>query len=733
MILSTQNQPILTKNFKSLDAYKYFVAGWVKQVLVWQESILCLEREMTEKITEKLLLEKGSPKTKRLEDIKTLKLSKLGLKCSDLPVKLLSRLQSLERCDLSGNRLQEFPKNLELPKLRFLDLSDNQMEDVTSMASLCSLEEVMMEDNLYITVSDNYKLMTLLPNLRSYNGKDITSTANHVRFVFTENLRTRIVALWEKSYSLPVPVTSNKMAVLEEDFVNAVRKQVKYGPNSVSDFTKWKVEIMAREYLRSLTEEDSSNEEVSTTIKRKETPLSTYSDVRLIPRKKSRSDPEDAVIPATRRQCSLVPRRVPAKKEAVSGCLTTPVNRVKSGPKNESNDDLIKSINKTQPVRLQPLHVLQCHSKQDNSEDFSTQLWACAFQPQQDSSGSRIVATCGGDSLCLIDCETGMVMKKYKVTGEEFFSLAWSTVLMSRGGGASAQPCNILAAGGKRGLVKLIHPRCNVAYGEFRVSRRALSILRFNHRQGNFLFTGSYDNKIVLWDIGGIDSTYNFKVVQLLTLESSSTPLHICLPPTKPDAQLLAACEDGLHWYNTQLAPKGGTKRSIEAEVTFPVYKNEDKDLNYHTVDGLAFLTDDIVASKNFSYSCIYLWSWSQTRSQRRDKNGHVRAAVLAELRWANTEIPYLALSTCPGRSYIVCGDNEGKLWTYHITKLQTDNFQTGKPIEPTEVLQWPAPVRQGLGPLEGPSINSVAIDPEFQYLVALSDKNMVMVWKRTP
>lgn len=32
--------------------------------------------------------------------------------------------------------------------------------------------------------------------------------------------------------------------------------------------------------------------------------------------------------------------------------------------------------------------------------------------------GGRLVATCGGDSLCVIDCETGMVMKKYKVPGE---------------------------------------------------------------------------------------------------------------------------------------------------------------------------------------------------------------------------------------------------------------------------------------------------------------------------
>lgn len=75
---------------------------------------------------------------------------------------------------------------------------------------------------------------------------------------------------------------------------------------------------------------------------------------------------------------------------------------------------------------------------------------------------------------------------------QEFFSLAWSSVLMSRGDGGSAQLCSILAAGGKRGVVKLLHPRNNVAYGEFRASRKALSVLRFHQQQGNLLFSKSH-------------------------------------------------------------------------------------------------------------------------------------------------------------------------------------------------------------------------------------------------
>ena len=48
-----------------------------------------------------------------------------------------------------------------------------------------------------------------------------------------------------------------------------------------------------------------------------------------------------------------------------------------------------------------------------------------------------------------------------------------------------------------------------------------------------------------------------------------------------------------------------------------------------------------------------------------------------------------------------------------------------------SQVLEWPSPVLTDKGPVEGPTINSVAMDPELRYLVALTDKNMVVVWKR--
>uniref|UniRef100_A0A8C2C8W8 Leucine-rich repeat and WD repeat-containing protein 1 n=1 Tax=Cyprinus carpio TaxID=7962 RepID=A0A8C2C8W8_CYPCA len=771
-----------------------------------------------EKITEKILLEKSSPKTNKLEQIKILNLSRMGLKSEDLPVPLLSKLCSLEQLDLSGNLLQEIPKGLCLPSLKILNCSNNDMEDVVSLEALRNIEELRLEDNLYLTVNDEHKVIFLLPKLRMFNGKDISSTAHHIRHGSTEILRKRVIGVWERSFGLPDPITAQSLAAVEKRFVVAACTQIKYGPNSLSEYTKWRVEMIAKEYLKSLTSsEEGGNITDTTPTKENETPaerrtrdlggnsivspqkrirnnsevvteasprkssrLASAAPVEASPRKSKRvtSTPQktDPMMSSPRKHARMTnvgtPEGSPRKssrlenasktespRRAAKSVISTPTSRPAKGesPRKTTKDQTTsqqskqktaKTENNTprktagaklkvtqEPVSLQPLHVLQCHSRQDSPDDFSTQLWACAFEPPQEcsdggiSGGSRTVATCGGETLCVIDCESGHVLKKYKVPGEEFFSLAWSTVLMSRTGG-SGRPCNILAAGGKRGLVKLIHPRVNLAFGEFRASRRAISIMRFSPRNASFLFTGTYENKIFLWDISGLDRDYNFKISKLLVLETGSTPLHLSLLPTSPDTHLLSGCDDGLYVFDIQIS-KNTQKRNEEMEIVFPVYKKKDKKNTYRTIDGLSFLSDDIVASKSHMQGSIYLWSWSATRASWNGRKKEVPAVVLAELQWSSTDIPYLSLGTCPGYGYVVCGDERGRLWMYHITDTMVENFKSGKTISATEVLEWPSPVRAGKGALEGPSINGIAMDPDLHYLVALTDKNMAVVWKR--
>jgi len=729
------------------------------------------------KITQEVLFEKGTPRATKLQQIKTLNLSRLGLKIKDMPVSLLSQLTGLEDLDLSGNLLQHMPEGLCLPSLRVLDLSDNDMEDIMSLQALEALEELSLEDNLYLTLNDQHKAIFLLPKLRMFNGKDISSMANHIRHVASGILRKRVVEIWEGNFKLPSPPTPESLSKMEKSFINDASLRVKYGPSSLSLYTKWRVEMIAREHFQSLVP-------TKETARAQNAPSAAKDDgVTLTPlKRKLTEEAEDDKDESDVRQVRCTPKRARAAtvvatptKESPrkSSCIQTTPRKVGRPPKNKNNAEKesstptkrqrailkeeVKPITpqkkqtRTQsrtetgtpqkpiqrisedPVCLQPIHVLQCHSKQDDPDDFKTQLWACAFEPAADSaeggSWESTVATCGGESICLIDCEMGTVLKKYKVPGEEFFSLAWSWLQMTVKG-APSRPCSILAAAGKRGVVKLIHPKANLAFGEFRASRRSVSILRFSPCHKSYLFAGSYDNKITMWDIGTIDTDYNFKVSQLLVLETDSTPLNLALPPSSADKHLLAACDDGLQCFNIQLNANT-QKRTMQMEITFPVYAKRDKTNNYRTIDGLSFLSDDVVASKSHMQGAIYLWSWSQTlaASSKKDK---VAAKILAELQWSDTDVPYLSLNTCSSHGYAVCGDDKGRLWTYHITERMKANFKSGKPISTAEVLEWPSPVRDGLGTVEGPSINSVVMSQDLRYLVALSDKNMVVIWKKT-
>ncbi|XP_041096815.1 leucine-rich repeat and WD repeat-containing protein 1 [Polyodon spathula] len=803
-------------------------------------------------ITLKLLLERGSPKSTQLEKIKSLNLSDLSLENTDLDSTLLRRLTSLEELDVSGNLLTELPARLPLPALRRLNCTNNQLEEVTSLKQFRMLEELSIEDNLYMTISDSYKLMFLLPKLRRLNGKEITSTANHVRFVASEELSKRVSGLWERNFQeqLPSSPSAAQARVLGKEFVKVAETQVKYGASSLSDYTKWRVRMIARDLLSSRLgvhceasseEEDLSESESGSDVReeagseqnrvpaakrkeissesspRKRTCLSVADDItqsaehsprrsarfenvstandkaglspgvklRESPRKSVQSlrsprkldqtqqSPRKAVQSQPSPSKSIMSLRSPRKAEQPEQILRKPVV-IKESPRKVdlpktvmsqpdiSMDTPRKSQRRRQeketarkgqgeegekeqgsrtpcrkskdPITLKPLHFLQCHSKQNSPDDFSTQLWACAFEPQIDSGGgsngrsSRTVATCGGESVCVIDCETGSVLNKYKVSGEQFFSLAWSTTTLLTGDGRGHR-VSVLAAAGSRGVVKLIHPKASLAYGEFRASRRAVSTLRFSPAQESFLFTGTYDRKIILWDIGGLDCEYNFKVSQLLFLEAASIPLHLRLVPSSPEQRLLAACEGGLLLFDIQLS-KNQLKRSSELEFHFPIYKKEEEENEFHLVDSLSFLNNDIVVSKSAMQGSIYLWSWSKTLASRK-KSREVEVEILAELQWSSTELPYISLSTCPGEDYVVCGDEKGDLWTYEVSQCLRARAKTDKMIPPTQILRWPAPNRKGHGLIAGTSVNSIAMDPELQYLVALTDKNIAAVWKR--
>ncbi|CAM9710150.1 unnamed protein product [Bubo scandiacus] len=667
------------------------------------------------KITTELLLERAVPRSTRLRKIETLNLSKLQLKTGDLDPRLFSRLRHLQKLDLSDNLLDKFPNSLTLPDLRVLNCNNNKLEDVTALKQFPLLEELTYENNVYLTLNDDYKVMFLLQNLRLLNGKDITKLANHVRRVNSRKLTSKVTAHWEKFFrdQLPEKYTAEQVKSIKKKFLKSVQTNVVYGPSSLSEFTRWRVKMIAEEFLA----------------------YSLGLELNTDPEPEEKMDESEEESTESRREAA----------EDVDQVTVTPGKRKRNNSKPGSGNKKSKSKANTEEeaedVSAEPLHFLQCHSKGNSREDFKTQLWSCVFEPLLDCgarkdpivSSSRTVATCGGESVCLIDCETGTVLKKYKVATEEFFSVAWTTLTMVIGD--SRKKChNILAAAGRRGIVKLIHVAADFCYGEIKAHKKPIATVCFSPTRETHLFTASYDKRIALWDIGIPDCDYNFKASQLLLLEALSIPLRIALVPTCPDQYLLAGCESGCFAWNIKL-DKEQKSRPFEVLFQFP---DEDGGMTTsHRVDGVAFLNNDVVVSKSSKLGCIYLWSWSRSFDTKgKGCQRTVGAVILAELEWSTTDLSYLTLSTCPAKEYVFCGDEKGSVWMYNLSNYTTawssaKGKRSDKRIPPSQILKWPE-LQANKEQLTEVLINNVVSDPAFTYLVVLTSVNITAIWKKS-
>ncbi|NXG58878.1 LRWD1 protein, partial [Hemiprocne comata] len=642
-------------------------------------------------------------------------LSKLQLKTGDLDPRLFSRLRHLQKLDLSDNLLDKFPNSLTLPDLRVLNCNNNKLEDVTALKQFPLLEELTYENNVYLTLNDDYKVMFLLQNLRLLNGKDITKLANHVRRVNSRKLTSKVTAHWEKFFrdQLPEEHTAEQVKSIKKKFLKSVQTNVVCGPSSLSEFTRWRVKMIAEEFLSySLGLELNTDPEPEEKMEENEEE-STES-----PSEAAEDEAQVMVTPSKRKR-----------------------NNSKSRSKNKRSKTQANTKEEAEDVSAEPLHFLQCHSKGNSREDFKTQLWSCVFEPLLDSgvrkdpivSSSRTVATCGGESVCLIDCETGTVLKKYKVATEEFFSVAWTTLTMAISDGRKKSH-NILAAAGRRGIVKLIHVAADFCYGEIKAHKKPIATVCFSPTQETHLFTASYDKRIALWDIGIPDCDYNFKASQLLVLEALSIPLRIALVPTCPEQYLLAGCESSCLAWNIKLDNEQ-KNRPFEAIFQFP---DEDGGMTTsHRVDGLAFLNDDVIVSKSSKLGCIYLWSWSRSFDAKgKGCQRTVSAVILAELEWSTTNMSYLTLSTCPAKGYVFCGDENGSVWMYNLSGYTTawssaKGKRSDKRIPPAQILKWPE-LRANGEQLSEILVNNVVSDPTFTYLVVLTSVNVTAIWKKS-
>ncbi|XP_022275306.1 leucine-rich repeat and WD repeat-containing protein 1 isoform X3 [Canis lupus familiaris] len=593
-------------------------------------------------LSARLLMQRGRPKSDRLGKIRSLDLSGLKLLSEHLDPKLLSRLKQLQELDLSNNQLETLPANLGLSHLRVLRCANNQLGDVTALCQFPQLEELSLEGNPFLTVSDNLKVSFLLPKLRKVNGKDASSTCSQV-----ENLNREL---------------TSRVRMISEELVASGGIQVR--------------------------EADVPERPPKATAAR---------EPRAKPVALKRPDDTPLSLSPNKRVCT------------------------------SSSSAHVEGSDGSQPT-LEPLHFLQCHSKNNSPRDLETQLWACAFEPAweegQAGATSQTVATCGGEAVCVIDCQTGIVLHKYKAPGEEFFSVAWTALTVVTQAGHKKR-WSVLAAAGLRGLVRLLHVRAGFCCGVIRAHKKAIATLCFSPTHETHLFTASYDKRIILWDLGVPNHDYEFQASQLLTLDTASIPLRLCPVASCPDTYLLAGCEGGCCCWDVRL-DQPQKRRVCEVEFVF----SEGAEAAGRRVDGLAFVNEDVVASKGNSLGTICLWSWSQTW-MGRGKQSTLAVVVLARLQWSPTKLAYFSLSTCPDEGIVLCGDEEGNVWVYDVRHILTQPPpRPAAPQAPTQILKWPQP--WALGQMVTKTmVNTVVANPTFTYLTALTDSNIVAIWKR--
>ncbi|XP_012495774.1 PREDICTED: leucine-rich repeat and WD repeat-containing protein 1 [Propithecus coquereli] len=642
-------------------------------------------------LSARLLMQRGRPKSDRLGKIRILDLSGLKLISEHLDPKLMCRLTQLQELDLSNNQLETLPDNLGLSHLRILRCGNNQLRDVTALCQFLQLEELSLEGNPFLTVNDNLKVSFLLPKLRKVNGKDASLACSQVENLNRE-LTNRVTAHWEKFMAAVGPEEKDEKA--QADFVKSAVRDVRYGPESLSEFTQWRVQMISEELVASggtlVHEADNPQRHPKAAAAHKPR-------ARLVALK--RPDDVPLNLSPNKRACASLSAQVEGSPVGSNGGQPAP--------------------------KLEPLHFLQCHSKNNSPDDLKTQLWACAFEPAwEEGATSQTVATCGGEAVCVIDCQTGIVLHKYKAPGEEFFSVAWTALMVVTQTGHKKR-WSVLAAAGLRGQVRLLHVRAGFCCGVIRAHKKAIATLCFSPTHETHLFTASYDKRIILWDIGVPNQDYEFQASQLLMLDTTSIPLRLCPVASCPDAYLLAGCEGGCCCWDVRL-DQPQKKRVCEVEFVF----SEGSEASARRVDGLAFVNDDVVASKGNGLGTICLWSWRQTWVGRGHQST-VAVVVLARLQWSPTELAYFSLSACPDEGIVLCGDEEGSVWIYDVRSiLKQPSPLPAAPQAPTQILKWPQPWAHSQT-VTKTMVNTVVANPTFTYLTALTDSNIVAIWKR--
>ena len=394
-------------------------------------------------------------------------------------------------------------------------------------------------------------------------------------------------------------------------------------------------------------------------------------------------------------------------------------------------------------LQYQPTHFIRAHSKYNDPSDCSTAIWGVMFEPDLENKNktTNLVATCGGNIICVFDVISGCVRMKYKHkdVGECFYTLAWSTLTKE------GVKTNILASGGVRGEIRMYHPRNKVCYYSWRpVNKRNISVnsLAFHSSEPSWIFCATNDGVVTMWDVGIPNLPYfngcGHKL--LIKINPNYGDIYNIVWSGHDSNWLLAGSSAGLLGWNveTDKVKKQRSYQPLTVGFLLPVSDTDKRDKP--VVDSVAVVGEWSVVTKCADHDgLIYLWDL-KTSAANIDKNVEKDTIVekevelLAKHKWSDTDDFYLNMGCDKDTSLVVCGDDQGTLWLYDMsTMVQTCPQPVQDVVEPNTQILWPE-VQDDYSRNPGSNeilVNKVALNWNGEFIVAVTSTNLVCIWRR--
>lgn len=613
-----------------------------------------------------------------LSEIRQLDLSGLGLTC--IPNELLQQLPNLAELNLSKNKLSDVNSEKAFPKLKVLSAASNQLSNVDGLTAFPNLISLDVTSNPTLEVSDKYKLVSICPLLKTLDGKDISLMRDAVNRL-DSTMTQKIADIWSEQFNTKYnQLDEDKRTELENEFIEKLKSEVTCGPAMLKNYREYKLTVLGKLYFKKIKGEEKISEEP--------------------PNKKQKTSQVNGQA-----EVANDARDKPKKSKTAEGKVTKKKRRTQGRE--------IKAENSS-PAYCQfaVSHLLQTHSLNNDPTDRKTQVWGCEFEPDPEREGhtTTTCATCGGDSVCFVDCSTGRVMKKYKQPGETFYCVAWTTVYLDYDS-EKKRKGNLIAAGGLQNDIKIIEPNQLVCFEEIQGHKGVLECLVFHPHHPTWLLSAADDNTIMVWEIGLPKAAeYQGKSQLLLTLKSRSIVRLFSIPPH--GKVVVGGCDDGCYVWNlfdseTDKGDKKDKTKTYFGKLDFPGKKTI-------PLDSIVCLSNNMVATKRVEEGCIHIWH-SESEMMKNDFR------VAHKLPWRLTEVPFLKFSFVPACSVMLAGDDVGSVWLYDVASnvLATKS----EDVKQTQVLACPNETTK--------VFNQVSASSNLDYIVAVADTNVVCIWKR--